>query len=77
MYVFLTHAKILYMYLDVHMLESMTTESHAHDISADIVLMCLSDYILQQHMYVCVYIYMHVYIYIICICIIYAYICIY
>ncbi len=43
------------------MLENITTEPHAHDISADIVRVWLSGYILQQSMYVCMYVCMYVY----------------
>ncbi len=38
----------MYMYMYLCVLENITTEPHAHDISADIVRMWLSGYILQH-----------------------------
>ncbi len=40
------------MYVCVCMLENITTEPHAQNISADILRVWLSGYILQQCMYV-------------------------
>jgi hypothetical protein len=47
----------IYIYIYI-LLEDITTEPHAHDISADIVRVWLSGYILQ-YIYIYIYIYRH------------------